>query len=328
MSAATYPSVVVQFITYTAKRWGQFPTISYTNGATAGSEVVSVDSSLNITVQIQSGVSTNTQIKAAIDATAGSANGLSAGDLVGAVITGGHGTDTPVTVNSAFQVGGVANAKASKTIGHLVYTAVTTGTGGNSIRVKYTSGSSLTVSVASNDITVQLKNDGTSTNALIAAAVAASGPASALVVCTSDGLAMSFVPTVAMATAFISLTGGVAAAAAVKVLQDLTFTAPATGVAGNAVSITYTTGATAGAEVVTVVGNAITVQIQNGVSTATQIRTAILASSPAVALTTCTVSGTGATAQKTVNAAPMTGASAATQPASPNEPPFRVTVVS
>lgn len=324
----TFPSVVIQFITYTAKRWGQFPTISYTNGATAGAEVVTVDSSLNITVQIQSGVSTNTQIKAAIDATAGSANGLSAGDLVSVAITGGHTTDTPVTVNGAFQTGGVANAKASKTIGHLVYTAVTTGVGGNSIRIKYTSGGSLSVSVSSNDITVQLKNDGSSTNALIAAAVAASSPASALVVCTSDGLAMSFVPTVAMASAFIALTGGVAAAAAVKILQDLTFTAPATGVGGNAVSITYTIGATAGAEVVTVSGSAITVQIQNGVSTATQIRTAFIAVAGAVALSTCTVSGTGGTAQKTVNALPMTGAVAGTQPASPNEPPIRVTVIS
>lgn len=328
MSAATFPSVVIQFITYTAKRWGQFPTVSYTNGAVAGSEVVTVDSSLNITVQIQSGVSTNTQIKAAIDATAGSANGLSAGDLVGAVITSGHTTDAAVSVKNAFQVGGVVNAKASKTIGHLVYTAVTTGAGANSVRVKYTSGGSLSVSVSSNDITVQLKNDGTSTNALIAAAVAASGPAAALVVCTSDGLAMSFVPTVAMAVAFINLAGGVTAAAAVVVLQDLTFTAPATGLSGNAVSITYTTGATAGSEVVTVNGNAITVQISNGVSTATQIRTAFIASSPAVALSTCTVSGTGATAQKTVNVAPMTGASAATQPASPNEPPIRVSVIS
>jgi hypothetical protein len=324
----TFPSVAIQtYLTFTAKRWGQFPTITFTNGATAGSEVVSLDSSLNITVQIQSGTTTMLQIKTAIEAHTVS-SGLSANDLVTVTITGGHNSDTVVTVKSAFQVGGVAVSTASRTIGHLVFTAVTAGTAGNSVRIKYTSGGSLSVSVSSNDITIQLKNDGSSTNALIKAAVAASGPAAALVTTASDGLALSFVPTVSCAPAFIALSGGAAAAAAVVILQDLTFTSPATGTGGNAVSITYTTGAVAGAEVVTVNGSAVSIQISNGVSTATQIRAAFIAVPAAVALSTCTISGTGSNAQKTVNAAPMTGAVAGTQPASPNDPPIRVTVIS
>lgn len=305
----TYPTVVVQtYMTFTARRWGQFPTISFTNGATAGSEIVSVDSSLNITVQIASGTSTMLQIKTAIDATAGSATGLSAGDLVSLVITGGHNSDAVVTVDGAALAGGTAASKAFLTIGHLVYTAHTAGTAGNSIRVKYTSGGSLSVSVSSNDITVQLKNDGSSTNALIAAAVAASGPAAALVDTASDGLATSFVPTVAMASAFLSLAGGTAAVAPSVIVQDLTFASSTTGTANNGKTITYTTGATAGAEVVTVSNGNVSIQIQNGVSTATQIKAACDGTGAFTAIRTCTISGTGSTAQKTVNGATMSGA--------------------
>jgi hypothetical protein len=304
----TFPAVVINYITFTAKRWGHFPTISYLNGATAGSEVVTVDSSLNINIQIQDGVTTNLQIKTAIEATANSLTGLSAGDLVSVVITGGHNSDTNTTVKSAALVGGTAAIKASLTIGHLIYTAQTAGVAGNSIRVKYTSGSSLTISVSTDDITIQLKNDGSSTNALIAAAVAASSPANALVSTKSDGLAMSFIPTVAMASAFQSLAGGADAAVASVGLQDLTYTSVATGSSKNGKTITYTTGATAGAEVVSVdVNGNVTVQIQNGVSTATNIKTALDLVAAFTTPYAVTISGTGSTAQKTVNAAPMTG---------------------
>lgn len=276
----TFPSVVVQTqMTFTAKRWGQFPTISFTNGATAGSEVVSVDSSFNITVQIESGVSTMLQVKTAIDATAGSATGLSAGDLVSVAIVSGHNSDTVVTCKNATLSGGTAAVASSRTIGHLVYTAQTAGAAGNSIRVKYTSGGSLSVSVSSLDITVQLKNDGSSTNALIKAAVDASSPAHALVAVASDGLATSFVPTTAMASSFLNLAGGTDLTAASKIVQDLTFKSWPAGTVGNGVTVSYTTGATAGAEVVSGTVAAASVQIQNGTSTATQIKTALDAAS-------------------------------------------------
>lgn len=310
MSNNTYifPTVTINNMTFTALRWGQFPMISYTNGATAGSEVVTVDSALNITVQIQSGVSTNLQVKNAIVATAGSATGLSAGDLVSIVITSGHNSDTNVTVKNASLASGTVLTKSSLTIGHLVYTAQTGGTAGNSIRIKYTSGGSLSVSVSSSDITVQLKNDGSSTNELIKAAIAASSPANTLVATASDGIAMSFVPTVAMASAFLSLSGGTAAVVASIVVQDLTIAAVATGVAANGKTYTYATGGTAGSEVVTVSNGNVSVQIQNGVSTATQIKAALDAASPFTSLYAATISGTGSTAQKTVNGATMAGA--------------------
>ena len=389
--ANTFPTVVINNVTYTAKRWGQFPTISYTNGATAGSEVVSVDSSLNITVQIQDGVSTNAQIKTALDATAGSATGLAAGDLVSVAIAGGHTTDVNKTVNQAFLTGGVAAAKATATIGALKYTAASAGTGGNSITVQYvdvvnftvasvtdathlvvdstaglfagqtikqganittittvtdathlvvgdTTGwsaaaaSSPAIAVGSeiagigstaNTVVVQMV-DGSSTALQIAAAIVANSGTNALVAAASTGAN----PTQAKAWASspVSLAGGVAAAAASKILQDLTFTAAATGVGGNAISITYTTGATAGAEVVTVSSNAITIQIQNATSTATQIKAAFDAVGAATALASCTISGTGANTQSTVNAAAMSGAVAGTQP-NDNDPPLRVSVI-
>lgn len=84
---------------------------------------------------------------------------------------------------------------------------------------------------------------------------------------------------------------------ALLVVQDLTYTAVKAGTLGNLISIEYLNTGTAGAEVVTVTGNKISVSIQSGTSTATQIRTAINASAAAVALVTCTVSGTGSTAQ-------------------------------
>lgn len=88
MASYTYPTVLFQGITFTAKQWGKFPTISFTIGAVAGAEVVTVNSTLtNINVQIATGVSTTAQVVAAIQATSPSVNGNSAGDLVSMVIT-------------------------------------------------------------------------------------------------------------------------------------------------------------------------------------------------------------------------------------------------
>ena len=274
MSTYTYPTVAIStFLVFTARRWGQAPTITLSNGATAGSEVVTVDTSNNITIQIQSGVSTNTQIKAAIAAHS-ITSGFSASDLVTVAITAGHETDTQVTCVSAALSGGVSTAtKASLALAGLKYEAKTAGAAGNSIRVKYTSGGSLSVSVSTNDITVQLKNDSTSTNALVIAAVAASGPADALVSVVSSGEALSRVPTIDAAPAFVNLAGGLSAAVASVVVQDLTVSSDtsATGTSDNGRTLTYTTGATAGSEVVSGTTN-ISVQIQNAVSTATQIK--------------------------------------------------------
>lgn len=89
---------------------------------------------------------------------------------------------------------------------------------------------------------------------------------------------------------------------AVKVIQDLTYTAVAIGVAGESVTITYAGGGTAGMESVNVVGSAITITIQSAISTATQIKTAFDASAAATALASVAVSGTGSNAQVAASA--------------------------
>ena len=103
----TFPSATINNVTYTALRWGQFPTITYAGGGTAGSETVAVASDLsNVTVTIQSGVSTNSQIVAAIASRAdATVNSLQAADLVSPVIAGGHGSDTASTVGATSLTG-------------------------------------------------------------------------------------------------------------------------------------------------------------------------------------------------------------------------------
>lgn len=81
----------------------------------------------------------------------------------------------------------------------------------------------------------------------------------------------------------IGSAGTPAVKASIKI-QDITYTAKTAGTGGNSTTINYNTGGTAGAEVVTVVGSAISVAMQDGVSTADNIRDAIEASVPAVAL--------------------------------------------
>lgn len=104
----TYPSSTFNFVTYTAKRWGYAPIITYTAGGIAGQEAVTTDSSHNIFVQIQSGVSTNAQIVAAINATIPSGTGMAAGDYVSMAIAGGHASDTNVPGASPAMSGAVS----------------------------------------------------------------------------------------------------------------------------------------------------------------------------------------------------------------------------
>ena len=112
MSTYTYPSVLFQGITFTAKQWGKFPTISFTTGATAGQEVVTVASNLsNISVQIATGVSTTAQVIAAIQATSPSVAGNNAGDLVSMV------ESTPGVVTAPATSGAMTGAAAPNYLG-------------------------------------------------------------------------------------------------------------------------------------------------------------------------------------------------------------------
>lgn len=158
-SSPTYPTVTIQQLKFTARRFGQFPSITYVNGATAGAEVVTVDSSFNITIQISNGVSTNTQIAAAVNA-ATQGNGLGAGDLCSAAPVAGHETDTP-TCYSVALAGGRAAVAASVLIGSLKVTANAAGTGGNAISVVLKGDANLTISTVGLPFTVTTVTDGT-----------------------------------------------------------------------------------------------------------------------------------------------------------------------
>jgi hypothetical protein len=96
---------------------------------------------------------------------------------------------------------------------------------------------------------------------------------------------------------------GAAAVQASKVIQDLTYTAVAYGTAGNSITIRYVDPAgNDQALAVSVIASAITVSLATGpagaiTSTAAQIKAAVDASSPAHALVTVAVTGTGSTVQ-------------------------------
>lgn len=94
-TAATAPAVAIQDLTYTSTTSG--PTslrqsITYTHGATAGSEVVTLDANGSETIQIENGVSTATQVKAAHDASAPAL-------ALRTVAITGTGTNAQYTVN-------------------------------------------------------------------------------------------------------------------------------------------------------------------------------------------------------------------------------------
>lgn len=97
-------SLVVQDLTYTADlrgTAGNSITIAYTGGGTAGAEVVTVNGNA-ISVQIESGASTATEIKTAVDAS------VAASALISVAITG-TGSNAQVTAAAAPLAGGVAS---------------------------------------------------------------------------------------------------------------------------------------------------------------------------------------------------------------------------
>lgn len=260
---STKASIAIQDLTYTEKQLGLGVTISYSNGGTAGSEVVTVTGHA-IDVKIASGTSTAAQIKAAVDASYEAA-------LLVAVEVTGTGSTAQVTCKNALLAGGAAAVKASKRLGAILFTAKSAGTAGNSTRIKFVTASSLAVSVASADITIDIVS-GTTKASAVMALIRATGAADALV---DVSFAAADAPMLtAYASAFTALTGGAAAVAASIVVQDITFAKDVTGTSGNGDSFSYTTGATAGSEVVSVSGSTVGIQIENGVSTATQIKAA------------------------------------------------------
>jgi hypothetical protein len=269
--ALTLPFIAIQDLTYTAKQLGGDITVTYVNTGTAGSEIVTCTSgSRAISVAIQSGVSTAAQIKTAVEAHSRAAS------LVTITVTGTAGT-AQVSCVRAVLADGTNAVAATKLIGGVLYTAMATGTGGNSVTITYADGAK-DCTVISSAITVTFPTATTKASEIVAL-INATTTAAALV--TAFAYNPNSLEVYTSANGGVNLANGAAAIAATAEIQDLTFAADATGAAGNGTTISYTDGATAGAEVVTVVGSALNVQIQSGTSTATQVKTAFDASEAA-----------------------------------------------
>ena len=110
-----FPYCRISYVLYTTKRWGQTPTITYViedidhNTITAGNEIVTLASDLSdITIQIEDGVSTNTQVVAALMKSDVTAQSLYARDLVDALIDIGEES----TVNYAVAATPMANGSS------------------------------------------------------------------------------------------------------------------------------------------------------------------------------------------------------------------------
>lgn len=290
-------TMVVQDITYTQAHHGMPFKITYQNGGTAGAETVRLNGT-ELIFKIASGTSTATQVLACLNASS------AAKEIVTGAITGTAGTAQKSCVQAYLSGGAYAIAAAAPIAFGLRLEAHTAGTGGNSIRYKFVDAGSCSVTVATNDITINV-DDTVTTFEEVESALRASSDASTLVAIQSPNDLVQYTVDIvgqSLPLVFTNLAGGTASSNQAVTVQNLIYTSTTVGPSATRQSITYTTGATAGAEVVTLDANGSeTIQIQNGVSTATQIKAAHDAYAPALALRTVATTGTASTAQVTVN---------------------------
>ena len=331
----TLPSVTIQsYLVFTAVNPTLTPTITLTNGALAGNEVVTV-SGQAITIQIQNGTSTMADMVAAVNAQV-STSGYSASQLV-TVSAGAHGSTT-VTANDGFALsGGTLATYASVVVNGILFTASSSGTGSNGLSVEFTTGATAGSEVVTDPnsngtpLSIQIEDAGqgvdyeplggdpadnsdytplgtfTTVGDLITAITAWQ---------TSNTVYFTMTPQVGLDTPVyasnaaspVSLAGGLAAAvASTGAVNGVTVVSATTGPTLNGKTVSYTTGATAGSEVVSLDGNSnVFVQIQSGVSTVTQIVTALEASTAFTAL--YTASGLSSATPLAEYQIPLTGA--------------------
>lgn len=312
-----YSALTVGALTFTSVLGGGLGkqvTIAYTSGGTAGSEVVTVTGKA-ISVKIQSGVSSDNQIKAALNASSSalaliSVSGAGAGaetTMTATALTSGYvGVQIATGVSTAADIVAALNSYApALAILSPAVSGVSTNTQTAAASVSLSGGS---VTLVTPDDNVQLVYEG-------------STPGSTLV---AQDITFTSVPAGLLGNSVRVryIVGGSAGAEVVTVLQsslvvqDLTYTSVAYGGLGDLASVIYTSGATAGSEVVTVVGNAVTVQISSGISTADQILAAINASAAALNVLSVAVSGTGTNTQTTAVQAFLSGGQVKVQIAS------------
>lgn len=121
--ANVFATITGQGITYTAVARGTAGngiTVTLTSGGTAGAEVVTVVGSA-ISVQIESGVSTRTQVKTAIDGAAAAAALITV-----SVVSGGTAATAAAAVTLAGGVDGVVSTTSIKGVASIANTAAGT----------------------------------------------------------------------------------------------------------------------------------------------------------------------------------------------------------
>lgn len=170
---AVKATVTGQGITYLADSFGSAGnsiTVTLTSGGTAGAEVVTV-SGYAISVQIQSGVSTRTQVKAALDASAAAAA------LIDTSVTSGA---TAATAAAAVTLtGGVDGVSTSYAPG--TYSITRTGVGEytivfNDLYVKFMGASFTLLAASAVDLVPQIKSFTPSTKTLVVRLLSAGTP--------------------------------------------------------------------------------------------------------------------------------------------------------
>lgn len=234
--SVTLGNVVVQDLTYTARQLGQRITINYLNGGVAGAESVSVSGS-TINVTIASGTSTASQIKTAVET-------CNESNFLVSVAVSGTGSTAQVTCKNASLSGGHAAVKASAQIGHILYTAHTAGTSGNSTTIQYVGDTAFSVVTVTDGTNLEVDD----TTGLIVGDTIVQGNASATIATVTDSTNIEVDDT----------------------------TGWDTGAASTAVAD--------GSEVVGVSSSAVTIRMKDGVSTAAHIMAAVAALSAASTL--------------------------------------------
>jgi hypothetical protein len=258
-------------------------------GDVAGSEAVTVASSA-ISVIIESGVSTATQVKTAIDADG------SAAALVNISVSGtGSNAQTAIAVQTL--TGGTESAidVTNNTF------AISAHGYENGARVRVASTGTLPNPLAAGtDYWVVEKASGTFK-------VSASFGGGAVNITDQGAAAATITVTPRGSTAAEIKTACDAGGAGVTSLIDVVGTSSNSQVTAVAASLAGGLGGTAGNETVTVVGSVIKVYLETGVSTATQVKAKVDASSPAAALVDVSVTGTGSDAQVVTAATALEG---------------------
>ena len=146
--STTYANVTIQDLKFTEKSLGLNVKITYVSDRVgAGASIETREKGEHvIEVHMDPALTTAAEIKAAVEAHP------QANSWVAVTVTG-SASNVQLSVVEAPLAGGAAVATASASFGPILFTAIASGTAGNSVRVQYADAEAIDVTVAGNDIT-------------------------------------------------------------------------------------------------------------------------------------------------------------------------------